>query len=210
MHNKRTGAGLINTLIDKLPFELHVPGYQFCGPDTRLEKRLAHGDPGINPLDTACREHDIAYSRNKDLTNRHKADQVLTDCALQRIIAKDVTFGERAAATAVWTAMKTKTKLGIGLKTKNKSCSKRKSSSKKKKRVLPIARRGGFLPFLLPALSAIGALTGGAAGVAKAVNDVKATRKQLEEVQRHNRAMEGRGLYLVPYKKGSGLEKKKI
>lgn len=26
------GKGLINKIIDKLPFELHVPSYQYCGP----------------------------------------------------------------------------------------------------------------------------------------------------------------------------------
>jgi len=73
----------------------------------------------------------------------------------------------------------------------------------KRKRVLPVAKRGGFLP-LLPALGALGSLIGGAAGVAKVVNDNKAARRQLEELQRHNRAMEGRGLYLAPYKRGRG------
>lgn len=67
-----------------------------------------------------------------------------------------------------------------------------------------------FLPFLLPALSAIGALTGGTAGVIKTINDAKATEKLLEEAERHNRAMEGRGLYLSPYKSGKGLKKKKF
>jgi len=47
-------------------------------------------------------------------------------------------------------------------------------------------------------------LIGGAASVVKAVNDSKAMR-QLEELQRHDRAMEqGRGLYLAPYKYGRG------
>lgn len=54
-------------------------------------------------------------------------------------------------------------------------------------------------------LGALGSLIGGAAGVAKAVNDSKAARRQLEELQRHDRAMEGRGLYLAPYKYGQGL-----
>ncbi|KYM99011.1 hypothetical protein ALC62_10261 [Cyphomyrmex costatus] len=58
------GRGLLNKAINALPFELHIPGYQFCGPGTRLEKRLARDDRGINPLDTACREHDIAYTRS--------------------------------------------------------------------------------------------------------------------------------------------------
>ena len=55
-------------------------------------------------------------------------------------------------------------------------------------------------------LGALGSLIGGAASVAKAVNDSKAMRCQLEELQRHDRAMEqGRGLYLAPYKYGRGL-----
>jgi len=49
-------------------------------------------------------------------------------------------------------------------------------------------------------LVALGSLIGGAAGVAKAVNDGKVAQRQLQEMLRHNRAMEGRGLYLAPYK----------
>jgi len=54
-------------------------------------------------------------------------------------------------------------------------------------------------------LGALGLLIDGAAGVAKAVSDSKAARCQLEELQRHNRVIEGRGLYLAPYKYGKGL-----
>jgi len=54
-------------------------------------------------------------------------------------------------------------------------------------------------------LGALGSLIGGAAGVAKVVSDSKVARHQLVELQRHNRAMEGRGLYLAPYKYGKGL-----
>lgn len=57
------GGGLLNRVINKLPFELHLPGYQFCGPGTKLQARLNRGEKGINPLDAACREHDIAYSK---------------------------------------------------------------------------------------------------------------------------------------------------
>ena len=52
-------AGLFDKTINALPFEVHIPGYQFCGPGTRFVKRLARGDGGINQLDAACREHDI-------------------------------------------------------------------------------------------------------------------------------------------------------
>src|SRR5436190_15175041 len=196
------GSGLLNHAINALPIELHIPSYQFCGPGTHLEKRLARGDRGINPLDAACREHDIAYSRSNDLRERHVADNILAAEARKRITARDSTFGERAAATAVWTAMKAKTKFCMGLKTQ-------KSAKKKtKKRILPIAKRGGILP-ILPLLGVLGSLAGGAAGVTKAINDSKAAQRQLEEMQRHNRAMEGRGIYVAPYKRGRGVSRGK-
>ena len=189
---------LLNRAINALPVELHIPGYQFCGPGTRLRKRLERGDRGINPLDAACREHDIAYSQSNERADRHVADRVLADRAWERIAVKDSTLGEKAAATAVWAAMKAKTKLGMGM-TKRRT---------KRKRVLPVAKRGGMLP-LLPLLGVIGSLAGGAAGVAKAVNDAKTARRQIEEMKRHNHAMEGKGLYLAPYKQGKGFNKKK-
>jgi len=53
-------------------------------------------------------------------------------------------------------------------------------------------------------------LIGGAANVAKTINVSKAVRCQLEELQRHDRAMEqGRGLYLGPYKHGQDVAAKK-
>ncbi|KYN12689.1 hypothetical protein ALC57_15129 [Trachymyrmex cornetzi] len=106
---------------------------------------------------------------------------------------------ERATATAVWAAMKAKTKIGIGLKTKKK---------KRSKRILPTAKRGGVLP-VLPLLGVLGSLVSEAVGVAKAVNDSKAAQRQLEELQRHNRVMEGRGVYLAPYKRGRGVARRK-
>jgi len=55
--------------------------------------------------------------------------------------------------------------------------------------------------------------------VAKTINDSKAMQRQLEELQRHDRAMKqgrglylapyGRGLYLGPYKHGQGVAAKK-
>ncbi|KYM96049.1 hypothetical protein ALC62_13299 [Cyphomyrmex costatus] len=97
-HYNLPTKSLLNRAINALPFELHIPGYQFCGPGTRLKKRLARGDAGVNPLDAACREHDIAYSRSNDLTDRHAADEVLAEEARKRVTARDSALGERAAA----------------------------------------------------------------------------------------------------------------
>lgn len=254
------GKGIVNSIINKLPIELHIPGYQYCGPGTKLKKRLARGDPGINLLDKACKEHDIAYSENKeDLSQRHSADQALLKKANERKLAADSSFGERTSAHLIEKIMKMKTKFGMGCKVnqmrKNKSNMKKKKkklptfkkivqSSKKvmerekpdtlrksiklaldvarkesvknkklirKPRVIPVPKTGGILPLIpiFAGLSALGALSGGAAGIAKAVVTAKDAKNQLKENQRHNETMEaiamGRGVYLKPHKTGLGL-----
>lgn len=120
-YNKKAGKGFVNKLIDKLPFELHVPSYQYCGPGTKLEKRLARGDPGINPLDVACKQHDIAYSKSKGTNDRYLADTELQKQALKRVFSRDASLGERSTALAVSAAMKAKrlaSKIGAGIRPK--------------------------------------------------------------------------------------------
>lgn len=83
------GAGLVDKIINSLPIELHLPGYQYCGPGTKLQKRLNRGDKGINKLDAAWKEHDIAYSKHKDIHIRHQADKILENKARERVLSKD-------------------------------------------------------------------------------------------------------------------------
>lgn len=126
------GKGVLNSLIDKLPIELHIPQYHYCGPGTNLSKRLQRGDPGINPLDAACKEHDIAYFKNHSLEDRHKADWILENRAWERVKSKDAKIGEMASAWVVTNAMKLKRKLGMGCHSKRADVAKRsqrKSSS---------------------------------------------------------------------------------
>jgi len=85
------GWGLLYRAINALPFELHIPGYQFCDPGTHLEKRLVRGDRSINPLDATCCEHDIAYSHNNDLAERHMTGKILAEKA--RVLLRN--FGSR-------------------------------------------------------------------------------------------------------------------
>uniref|UniRef100_V5G499 Phospholipase A2-like domain-containing protein n=1 Tax=Anoplophora glabripennis TaxID=217634 RepID=V5G499_ANOGL len=202
----KNGSGLVNDLVDKLPFELHLPGYQYCGPGTQLQKRLKKGQLGVNDLDKKCLAHDIQYQKSSDLKDRHKADYQLEQSAWERVKSKDASLGEKAAAWVVTNIMKAKRKLGMGLRKKLKKGI--------KKRIIPVPKNGGFLPLLLPILGALGALGGGAAGIAKAINDAKTNKQQLAEQQRHNLAMEqvgkglrlnkkGKGLFLAPYKKNS-------
>lgn len=121
--------------------------FSFCGPGTHLTKRLARGDQGINPLDEACKQHDIAYAQSDSLTDRHHADEILENRAWERVKAKHANLSERAAAWAVTNAMKAKRKLGMGSK-------KRTRRSRRRRR-----KCGGKLSFrqhiLLPVLKTI-------------------------------------------------------
>lgn len=99
---------------------------------TKLEKRLARGDEGVNPLDSACKEHDIAYT-SKDTEDRYLADKKLQKAAVKRIFAKDASLGERATALGVAVAMKAKralTKRGKGMAAARKPMLKNKNKTK--------------------------------------------------------------------------------
>lgn len=133
---RKSGSGILNSAINNLPVELHIPGYKFCGPGTKLAKRLARGDVGINGLDEACKEHDVAYSREKNLEQRHTADKILGEKAVERFKSSNASIGEKAAALAVAAAMKAKVKLGMGCingKTKKNKSKTGKAKAKSKK-----------------------------------------------------------------------------
>lgn len=277
--------------------------YQYCGPGTKLAKRLKRNDPGINKLDSACKEHDIAYEQTTDVAKRNRADDILARKAWDRVKSSDASVGERATALGIAGIMKTKSKLGMGLRRRRKKKTskrlkrkisktsvsglkrgrrrrrrrvvKRKSTKKKRSvknvkkifrqavkdakqqiasdkpasfndaakiafsaakravklngriprkdvmgklpRVIPVPKIGGVLPLIpiFAGLSALGALTGGSAGIANAVINASDAKKRLGEAQRHNETMEaialgkmpktGKGLFLSPYKKGFGL-----
>lgn len=117
-NTKQVGKGILNTVIDKLPIELHLPGYQFCGPGTKLKERLAAGQKGINGLDSACRVHDIAYNNYKNPNDRKIADMLLIKQALGRLSDKKTGVGEKLAALTVAGLMKTKSILGSGIRAK--------------------------------------------------------------------------------------------
>lgn len=218
------GSGLINTLINKLPVELHLPGYQFCGPGTRLGERVKKGERGINPLDSACREHDIAYDRSNSIEARNEADHVLENRAWERVKAKDSNLKEKAAAWAVTNIMKAKRRVGAGcgfkaavkaaknvLKknvgeknlmklmkmcvTAAKKVFPRNTSNKKIPRVIPIPKRGGMLP-LIPIFAGLSALGALTGGISNVV-------KTVGEFNRTSPSHLGNGLYLTPHRGGS-------
>ena len=86
----------LDALIDLLPFEMHVPHYKFCGPGTKLAERVERGDDGINPLDEACRQNDLAYTDSN--SDRCQADQVLAQYAFSHMLAEETPSDKRTVA----------------------------------------------------------------------------------------------------------------
>lgn len=118
---EKEGYGFFNTVLTKLPFEIHFPGYNFLGPGTQLEKRLCRGDRPVNLLDAAALQHDLAYSRHKNLNQRHIADEILEKAAWKRATSKNVPLSERAVSLLTSAAMKMKRKIGMGGRRKKRS-----------------------------------------------------------------------------------------
>ena len=72
------GGSFLNSLVNKLPFEMLLPGHNFTGPGTKLNKRLnPHGAPKewsmpINRVDNAAYHHDLCYSKHDDTKTRNE------------------------------------------------------------------------------------------------------------------------------------------
>lgn len=116
----------LETVIDKLPVEVHWPGYNFLGPGTKLQKRLKEGNIGVNPLDEAAKQHDIAYASSTNIEDRLKADKILENRAWDRVKSEDAKlFAEKIPAYVTTNLMKAKRMLGAGLKSKKYKKTKR-------------------------------------------------------------------------------------
>ena len=87
--------------------EIHRHGYQYMGPGTHLEKRVARGDPDINWLDRIAKAHDIDHGNAKDLKDKWAADRKMIS-KIDKLLGRK-TLRERI----VKNIMKAKLKLGM-------------------------------------------------------------------------------------------------
>ena len=112
--SSKTGGDIVSFLENTLnPPEMHIPGYNFCGPFTKLEKRMKRGDKPINNVDGACLKHDIKYYRDKESSARHIADQELID-DLNSI--ERPSFGEKLSRAVIKPIINAKLKFGLGVR----------------------------------------------------------------------------------------------
>ena len=118
------GESFLNTLVIKLPFEMHLLGHNFTGPGTKLYKRLnPDGTPKewsipINRVDNAAYHHDLCYSKHDDTKTRNEAcDKTMLD-ELNGIV--NPTLRERIDKSIVGNLIKAKVKFGLGAPIKGK------------------------------------------------------------------------------------------
>lgn len=78
VRNALKGGSMLNRVINNLPFEMHLPGHNFTGPGTKLNKRLnpdltpKEWSKPVNRVDNAAYHHDVCYLKHKDIETRNK------------------------------------------------------------------------------------------------------------------------------------------
>ena len=71
------GGSLLNKFINNLPVEMQLPGHNFTGPGTKLNKRLnpdltpKSWSKPINRVDKAAFNHDVCYLKDNDTATRN-------------------------------------------------------------------------------------------------------------------------------------------
>jgi hypothetical protein len=108
------GKGIINKAINNMPFEMHLPNYNFAGPGTKLNKRLnpdlTPKEP-INRVDEAAMHHDICYLKNKDTKTRN---EVCDKNMLRDLNILNPSIRERIDKSIVGNLIKAKMAFGMG------------------------------------------------------------------------------------------------
>ena len=119
-----TGGRFLNSLVNKLPFEMHLPGHNFTGPRTKLYKRLnSDGTPKewsmpINGVDNAAYHNDLCYSKHDDSKTRNEVCDKRMLGELSGIV--NPTLRERNDKSIVGKFIKAKVNFGVGHPIKKK------------------------------------------------------------------------------------------
>ena len=116
------GGSLLNKIINNLPVEMHLPGYNFAGPGTKLNKRLnpdmtpKEWSKPINRVDKAAYHHDLCYLKNNDTATRNSVCDKNMLKELKGIY--NPSLRERIDRSLVSTLIGTKKRFGWGVEKK--------------------------------------------------------------------------------------------
>ena len=116
----------------KFPGEMHIPGMNFAGPGTNLDKRLTSTDAyqewskPVDRVDNAAYHHDLAYKYFNNKQTRNLADQMMLEemNSVQNPTQREI--NERKIIEPIISA---KAKFGLGVSLK-KNTSKKKMTKK--------------------------------------------------------------------------------
>lgn len=129
--NRFLGSSIINKALNILPLpEMHLKSavgsesvsngsfnntgkYSYCGPFTKLRKRITQGYKGINSLDKACMKHDIGYAAHKDTASRNYLDDILSAEASKIALVDETPGYEKQDAKMVNAIMASKSRFGL-------------------------------------------------------------------------------------------------
>ena len=116
--NDATGGSFPNALVNKFPFEMHLPAHNFTGPGKNLYKRLnPDGTPKkwsipINRVYNAAYHHDLCYWKPGDTnTGNDVCDKAML---VELIGIMNPTFWERIDKSIVEQLIKAKVNFGLG------------------------------------------------------------------------------------------------
>ena len=111
------GGSLINKFINNLPVEMHLPGHNFTGPGTKLNKRLnpdltpKKWSKPVNRVDKADYHHDVCFLKNDDTATRNAVCDKNMLKELEGIY--NLTLRERSDKSIVSKLIGTKVKFGM-------------------------------------------------------------------------------------------------
>ena len=120
---EQKGGLLLNKAINNLPFEMHLPGHNFTGPGTKLNKRLnpdltaKKWSKPVNRVDRAAYHQDVCYSKNDDTATRNAVCDKNMLKELKGIY--NPTLRERLDKSIVSKLIGTKVKFGMGVRKKD-------------------------------------------------------------------------------------------
>ena len=117
-----TGGSLLNKAINNLPIEMHLPGHNFTGPGTKLNKRLnpdltpKKWSKPINRVNKAAYHHDLCYLKNNDTATRNAVCDKNMLKELKGIY--NCSIREKMERGLVSTLIGTKARFGMGVREK--------------------------------------------------------------------------------------------
>ena len=113
-----TGGSFLNTLMNKLPFEMHLSGHNFTGPGTKLYKRFSSDETPnewsipINRVANAAYHHDLCYSKHDDTKTKNEVCDKTMLGELNEIV--NPTLRERIDKSIVGKLINAKVNVGLG------------------------------------------------------------------------------------------------